>query len=149
MSKTQNRLNDIIAKLRQSDFRVTPQRIAIIRVLLDSHDHPTIEQVYAKVKTTFPTTSLATVYKTVNLLKEMGEILEVANSQGRNRYDGKNPTPHPHLICTDCKSVTDQDVSLLDRMADELQKITGYISLSHQIEFFGICPNCQEIRLQA
>lgn len=149
MPKTQNRLNDIIAKLRQSDFRVTPQRIAIIRVLLDSHDHPTIEQVYAKVKRTFPTTSLATVYKTVNLLKEMGEILEVANSQGRNRYDGKNPNPHPHLICTDCKSVTDQDVSLLDRMADELQKITGYTSLSYQIEFFGICPNCQEIRLQA
>lgn len=149
MSKTQNRLNDIIAKLRQSDFRVTPQRIAIIRVLLDSDDHPSIEQVYAKVKATFPTTSLATVYKTVNLLKEMGEILEVANSQGRNRYDGNNPTPHPHLICTECKSVTDQDVSLLDRMADELQKITGYISLSHQIEFFGICPNCQEISLQA
>lgn len=149
MLKTKNRLNDIIAKLRQQEFRVTPQRIAIIKVLLESHDHPSVEQVYATVKKNFPTTSLATVYKTVNLLKEVEEIREVSCPQGRTRYDGKNPEPHPHLICTECKTVTDQETSLLDRMVEELQKSTGYRSMLPQIEFFGICPDCQEAHMIA
>ena len=103
MQNNQTRLNDIIAKLRQREFRVTPQRIAIINILLNSDDHPSIERVYAQVKKTFPTTSLATVYKTVNLLKEINEILEVTFTNERNRYDGHTPTPHPHMICTQCK----------------------------------------------
>ena len=144
MKTPQERLDEILAQLRQRDFRITPQRIAIIRAFLYSDEHPSVEQVYQQVKTTFPTTSLATVYKTVILLKEVGEILEIGFADGRNRYDGKRPYPHPHLVCTQCKRIVDPEVNLLDRLTAEVARTSGYRIVSHQVEFFGICPTCQK-----
>ncbi len=144
MKKSQDRFDDIIAKLRQRECRITPQRIAILKTFLHSNEHPSVEQVYKQVKADFPTTSLATVYKTVNLLKDIGEILEIGFADGRNRYDGNKPYPHPHLICTKCKSIIDPEVTLLDQITAEIEKLSGYHVLSHQVEFFGICPKCQK-----
>lgn len=144
MKDPQQRLDDIIAKLRQLEFRITPQRIAILKAFLRSEAHPSVEQVHAQVKINFPTTSLATVYKTVNLLKEIGEILEIGFADGRNRYDGRKPYPHPHLICTKCQAIMDPAVSSVDQLTAEIEKSSGYRILSHQLEFFGICPACQK-----
>ncbi|PLX99653.1 MAG: transcriptional repressor [Desulfuromonas sp.] len=144
MSSDQTRFDTILEKLRQRECRITPQRVAILKAFLDHKDHPSVEQVYAEVKAHFPTTSLATVYKTVNLLKEIGEILEIGFSSGSNRYDGNKPYPHPHLICTQCNAIVDPDVSLLEKMTNEVAKSTGYRIISHQVEFFGTCPDCQE-----
>lgn len=144
MEVPQKRLAGILTKLREQNFRVTPQRIAILKVFLNNYDHPSVEQVYEQVKAVFPTTSLATVYKTVSLLKEVGEILEIGFADGGNRYDGNKPYPHPHLICTTCKTIMDSDVRLVDQMTTELEQTSGYQILSHQIEFFGICPSCQK-----
>ena len=143
MHTPQARFDEIIVKLRNLDFRITPQRAAILKIFLTSNNHPSVEQVYAQVRVDFPTTSLATVYKTVNLLKEVGEILEIGFADGGNRYDGNRPYPHPHLICTKCKSIIDSDVSLMGQITAELEQSSGYRILSHQIEFFGVCPGCQ------
>lgn len=139
----QQRLDEIIVKLRTLNFRITPQRVAILKIFLNSQDHPGVEQVYAQVKGDFPSTSLATVYKTVNLLKQVGEILEIGFADGGNRYDGNKPYPHPHLICTRCKKIMDPDIDLIGQMTSELEQTSGYRIVSHQIEFFGICPACQ------
>jgi Fur family peroxide stress response transcriptional regulator len=144
MKSSQDRLNDIVDKLRENGCRITPQRVAIIKTFLQSDEHPSIERVYEQVKVNFPTTSLATVYKTVNLLKEIDEILEIGFADGRNRYDGNKPYPHPHLICTKCKAIMDPDISLLDQLTTEVAQASGYRILSHQLEFFGICPDCQK-----
>ncbi len=114
-TETTDRLEQIIAKLRERDFRITPQRIAILKIFLGSVEHPSVEQVYRQVKPDFPTTSLATVYKTVNLLKEVGEILEIGFADGGNRYDGNKPYPHPHLICTRCKTIVDPQIELIEQ----------------------------------
>jgi len=144
MKNPQQRLDDILGKLRQRECRITPQRIAILKAFLNTDRHPSVEQVFDWVKTDFPTTSLATVYKTVALLKEIGEILEISFADGRNRYDGNKPYPHPHLICTRCNSIIDPDVSLLDQLTAEVTNSTGYRITSHQVELFGICPACQK-----
>ena len=144
MKTSQDRLDDIIAKLRERQCRITPQRVAILKIFLNSSDHPSVEQVYAQVKVNFPTTSLATVYKTVHLLKEIGEILEIGCVGGGNRYDGNKPYPHPHLICTKCKAILDPDVRLLEQLTKELADTSGYRIVSHQLDFFGICPVCQK-----
>lgn len=143
MKNPQQRLDDILAILRQRDLRITPQRIAILRAFLHSDQHPSVEQVYGEIRTDFPTISLATVYKTVNLLKELGEILEIGLTDGRNRYDGNKPYSHPHLICTACNRIIDPEISLLDQLTTEVAKATGYRITSHQVELFGICPACQ------
>jgi Fur family peroxide stress response transcriptional regulator len=144
VNNPQQRLDEILSKLRQRQFRITPQRIAILKAFLQTDQHPSVEQVYSQVKAHFPTTSLATVYKTVNLLKELGEILEIGFADGRNRYDGNRPYPHPHLICTLCRSIIDPEVSALDQMTDEVARATGYRITSHQVELFGTCPDCQK-----
>ncbi len=144
MTSPQTRLDEILARLRQRECRITPQRIAILQALLQSDRHPSVEMVYRQVSALFPTTSLATVYKTVNLLKEIGEVLEIPLAAGRNRYDGNKPFPHPHLICNSCNSVIDPEVSLLGPLKDEVAQATGYRITSHQVQLFGICPACQQ-----
>jgi Fur family peroxide stress response transcriptional regulator len=76
--------------------------------------------------------------------KQYSEILEIGFTDGGNRYDGNKPYPHPHLICTQCKTIIDPDINLIDQISSELEKNSGYKIKSHQIEFFGICPSCQE-----
>ena len=140
----QTRLDEILTKLRQRNCRITPQRIAILRAFLQSQDHPGVEKVYTEVKVNFPTTSLATVYKTVNLLKEIGEILEINFADRGNRYDGNQPYPHPHLICTECSKIVDPEVILLDQMTADITNSTGYRIDSHQVTYYGVCPSCQK-----
>ncbi len=133
----------MIQKLRAHDHRITPQRLAILRVLANSEGHPSVEQIYARVKTDFPTTSLATVYKNVSLMKSLGEVLELGFSDDSNRYDGNKPYPHPHLVCTNCKKIIDPDLSMLQDLTQELVQETGFQILNHRMDFFGICPECQ------
>jgi len=144
MADPQARLDEMITKLKERDHRLTPQRMAVLKILAANEGHPSVEQIYERVKADFPMTSLATIYKTVTLLKEMGEILELGFSNDGNRYDGIRPYPHPHLICTECKNIVDPDVATLSELRQEVAQSTGYQIVSHRLDFFGICPQCQE-----
>jgi Fur family peroxide stress response transcriptional regulator len=144
MPEPRERLDSIITMLRERGCRITPQRIAILRVFLSRCDHPGVEQVYEQVKASFPTTSLATVYKTVHLLKELGEILEIGTTAGRHRYDGLKPYPHPHLMCTTCQNIIDPQLSLLPELTAEVEATSGFRVTSHQLDFYGVCPACQK-----
>jgi Fur family peroxide stress response transcriptional regulator len=144
MVDAQTRLDKMLQKLRQRNFRITPQRIAVLKVLAFSEGHPSVENIYEEVRKDFPTTSLATVYKTVTLLKELNEVLELGFPEGSNRYDGNKPYPHPHLICTKCKKIVDPDLASLEEMTQELVSDTGFQIINHRLDFFGICPDCQK-----
>ena len=146
MFDTHTRLNEMVTKLRDHEHRITPQRMAVLKVLVNNQEHPTVEQIHSRVKEDFPMTSLATVYKTVAVLTEMGEILELGFSGDCKRYDGRNPHPHPHLVCIKCRSIIDLDLDIpvLSELPQEVAQRTGYQILSHQLDFFGICPQCQE-----
>ena len=135
----------LTSALKKAGMRVTPQRVAIVEVILSRCDHPSVEQLYEQVRVQFPTTSLATVYKTVHLLKEIGELLEIGTLDGGNRYDGGKPYPHPHLVCTRCKAITDPELPLLRELATQAETVSGYRIISHQLNFFGICPLCQRL----
>ena len=143
MPEQRTRLNKMLETLKEHDFRITPQRIAVLKVLALSDGHPSVEQIYQEVKRDFPTTSLATVYKTVTLLKELNEVLELGFPDGSNRYDGNKPFPHPHLICTKCRKIMDPDLESLEGVKKELTSETGFKIVSHRLDFFGICPDCQ------
>ncbi len=136
------RLDEMLAKLRERHFRITPQRLAILETLAVSDGHPSVESVFAKVRKNFPTTSLATVYKTITLLKELNEVLELGFPDGSNRYDGSKPTPHPHMICTRCKKIIDPDLTSLEQLTREASQKTGFKIVTHRLDFFGICPEC-------
>jgi Fur family peroxide stress response transcriptional regulator len=140
------RLERMLGKLKALKLRVTPQRLEVLRILSASTGHPCVEEIHAQVQAAFPTTSLATTYKTVALLKELGEVLELGFADGGNRYDGNKPYPHPHVICTRCHAIMDPDLSMLGDMTEEAARETGFHILTHRLDFFGLCPKCQEER---
>jgi Fur family peroxide stress response transcriptional regulator len=137
------RLGQMLSKLKGHDFRITPQRLAVLNVLAASDGHPSVERIYDMVRVQFPTTSIATIYKTVALLKQENEVLEISFPDGSNRYDGNKPYPHPHLICTRCKKIIDPDLSSLEDLAKEVTRETGFQIATHRVDFFGLCRECQ------
>ncbi|MEJ5314740.1 MULTISPECIES: Fur family transcriptional regulator [Anaerolinea] len=146
MRDPEQRFQELMAKLRARAYRLTPQRVALIRLLAYSEGHPDAAELYRRLLDQFPTTSLATVYKTLNLLKEMGEVLEIEiNGIGGegSRFDGNDPAPHPHLICVRCHRIMDGQVSLTEEILQTVQGQSGYRVISHRLDFYGICPECQ------
>jgi len=143
-NKSQARYEELLKKLRQSEHRLTPQRVALVRLLAESEGHPSAARLYDQLKEQYPTMSLATVYKTLNLLKDLDEVLELGFWDDDGRYDGKRPYPHPHLICIRCRNIIDPDVNLADDLAQQVAQLTGYQVLSHRLDFYGLCPACQE-----
>jgi Fur family peroxide stress response transcriptional regulator len=137
------RFVELIAKLQEREYRLTPQRVALLRLLATSDGHPSASQLYDQIKAQFPTTSPATVYKTLNLLKEMGEVLELGFSDDDNRYDGHKPFPHPHLICLCCRKIVDPEVNLVQDLEQQMIQSSGFQILSHRLDFYGLCPDCQ------
>lgn len=143
MSQPEARLNELVAKLRDRGHRLTPQRIAVLRILAASEGHPSVEQIYERIVDEFPTTSLATVYKTITMLKGAGEVLELGFADGSNRYDGQRPYPHPHLICTRCGEIHDLEAPALSEMIRQASQDIDYQITSHRLDFYGLCPSCQ------
>jgi Fur family transcriptional regulator, peroxide stress response regulator len=143
MVDPRNRLEQMLAKLKARNFRITPQRLAILKILASSENHPSVERIYEQVKQDFATTSLATIYKTVILLKQLHEVLELGFPDGSNRYDGNKPYPHPHVVCLRCKRILDPDLGSLAPLTAEAAHTTGFRIVDHRLDFFGICPECQ------
>jgi Fur family peroxide stress response transcriptional regulator len=140
--RPQNRFETIIQSLRDNGHKITPQRMAIVKILAKSDGHPSVEDIHSLIKQDFPTMSLATVYRNIVLIKSLGEVLELGFPDGSNRYDGNKPTPHPHVICIKCRKIVDPDLDSLDEMTKEVARETDFKILNHRMDFFGICSNC-------
>ncbi len=118
--------------------------MAVLKILLNDTEHLSVEQIYQRVRADFPMTSLATIYKTLAVLKDMGEVLELSFGDSGSHYDGGKPYPHPHLFCMQCKSIRDVDLDSLSQLPQQVAQQTGYRIVSHRFDFFGVCPQCQE-----
>lgn len=142
MADHNKRADTIIRKLRENCHKITPQRLAIVKILAVSEGHPSVEDIYELIRADFPTMSLATVYRNIVLLKSLGEVLELGFPDGSNRYDGNKPVPHPHVICIRCKKIVDPVLDSLDEMKKEVALETDFKILNHRLDFFGICSSC-------
>lgn len=142
MPDPEARFNEMIALLKERNFRLTPQRVELVRLIAVSGGHPSATQFYARIKERFPTMSHATVYKTLALLKEMNQVLEI-DLRGDSRYDGNRPGAHPHLICTKCNQIVDGELEIDSSLLKKLEETSGYQILHPQINFYGLCPDCK------
>jgi Fur family peroxide stress response transcriptional regulator len=142
MTSHNERFDTIIQKLRDHGHKITPQRLAIVEILAKSEGHPSVENIHGQIKNDFPTMSLATVYRNIELIKSLGEVLELGFPDGSNRYDGHKPYPHPHVICIKCRKIVDPHLDSLDDMKKEVESETDFTILNHRLDFFGICSNC-------
>ncbi len=112
-------------------------------MLVYGKEHLSAAQLYERLRERFPTTSLATVYKTLNLLRDMGEVIEISFSDGDTHYDGRTLAPHIHLICTQCHRISDAPFVAVPDLIAELTAQTGYRITGQRFDFYGICPVCQ------
>jgi Fe2+ or Zn2+ uptake regulation protein len=135
-------LETLLDQLHQNGLRVTPQRRAILKLLVDDENHPTAAQIYERLVSTMPDISRATVYNTLRELSDLGELKPIHDlHEGVQRYDTNNEVHH-HLYCIQCDRLIDlaHDFEGLDLAPEEK---SGYQILSHQVTFYGICPDCQ------
>ncbi len=139
----QVQINSLAEGLKQQGVRLTPQRLAVLKALVSESHHPTAEQVYNLVRMDFPTTSLATIYKTLAKLIETGQLVEMGFNDGSNRYD-LLADPHAHLICVRCKSIKDLEVIGIDQLGQDSITQNGYLRVSQRFDIYGVCPQCQK-----
>lgn len=121
------------------------QREAIKEYLASTNTHPTADTVYMHVKEIFPNISLGTVYRNLNLLADLGEIVKITTPDGADRLDA-HIQPHYHFYCKECKQVFDMPLDVIesiDKIASE--SFDGEID-SHTIMFCGTCANCMKNR---
>ncbi len=144
MADPNARYEQIIGKLKEAGHKLTPQRMAIAKLLALSEGHPSVERIFEQLQSGFPTMSLATVYRNVMLIKSLGEVLELGFADGSNRYDGNKPYPHPHVVCVKCKKIVDPDLESLSDMSEEVETETGFQILTHRLDFFGVCSSCRQ-----
>ena len=102
-------------------IRQTPQRLAIAEVVVNSGDHPSVKEIYQRVKEFFPYVTLATVYSTLETLEQAG-IVRALPFQKQSRYDA-NLSPHANLVCVGCGGVVDSSAGeeILTRLKSQLE----------------------------
>ena len=126
-----------------SGLAVTHQRQVVYEVLCSTPGHPSPEEVYARVKRKIPSVSLATVYKNIHLFLEAGIFHEVSLHHGSLRIE-TNQSPHHHLVCTVCKSISDiqqEDLGPMRRMGI---LPGGFLVERYAIDVLGRCASCQK-----
>jgi Fe2+ or Zn2+ uptake regulation protein len=133
-------LESLCAQLKARGRRVTPQRRAIVRVLLDNSKHLTAEHVYTQVRDAIPDLSPATVYNTLHELAEMGMLLELDLGLGERHYD-ITTADHAHLVCLACGRIEDVpcDLEELELLPEHTH---GFEVLDCRVVYRGYCPVC-------
>ncbi len=135
---------ELLNLLKQHDLKATPQRLCVLKIL-KKHEHPTIDELYAQVKSEYPSISLATVYKNLNTLQEQGLVVEV-NVPNQKAYYDIYEEPHMHMICSNCGKISDlkfKDTNL-SKYQEEIEKSVG--TLINRLElsaYTDFCAHCK------
>ena len=135
-------MENITAIFKEKKLKLTPQRLAVYKYLMSTKEHPSAEVIYKAIQKDFPTMSLATVYKALKTLVEVGLVQELNVGEGNFRYDG-NMNSNPHIQCINCGKVDDLMNISLDHLNSEVEQKSNYKVLSNQTYFYGLCKDCQ------
>jgi Fur family ferric uptake transcriptional regulator len=136
---------DITSELRKHGYKLTPQRRAVIRIVTDAKDHLTPTDIYEKMRDVYPGTGLVTIYRTLEILAELGLICEVHSGGSCRSYTMGLQQHHHHLICSGCGAVVDFTGHYLEELEKSLSKKSGFRIDGHLLEFIGLCRKCQKV----
>jgi Fe2+ or Zn2+ uptake regulation protein len=123
-------------------LRMTHQRELILEELGNSHNHPTADALYERIKKKLPRISLATVYRNLEILSEAGMIRKLEISGRQKRFD-KEIEQHDHVFCVQCRRVDDIKFDQSRLVSLEEEQCRGYKISGCRVEFYGLCPKCQ------
>ena len=139
-------------KFRGCGYRITAGREAILDALSKSDKHLSAEDIYMKVHPKYPNIGLTTIYRTLDVLVQLGLVFKFDFGDKRARYElaegPKGAHHHHHLVCTKCRRVLDytdfidEEVELLNQTEKGLSKKYNFKITNHLIQFYGLCSNC-------
>ncbi len=139
-------------KVKDCGYRITAGREAIIEALSATHDHLSAEDVYARIHDKYPNVGLTTIYRTLDMLVNLGLVFKFDFGDGKARYEltegPKGAHHHHHLVCTGCKRVIDytdfidDELELLHRTEKGLSQKYNFRINNHLIQFYGLCQGC-------
>ncbi|WP_436887938.1 Fur family transcriptional regulator [Mammaliicoccus sciuri] len=144
----EERIQRVKEQLHKASYKLTPQREATVRVLLENEaDHLSAEDVYLKVKDKAPEIGLATVYRTLELLAELKVVDKINFGDGVARFDLRKEGAkhfHHHMVCMECGAVDEIEEDLLEDVERRVEKEFNFKILDHRLTFHGICNRCHE-----
>jgi len=139
-----DRTEVFVQTLRQAGLRLTPQRLAICRLLATTDKHPTAQMIYDELHPEYPSLSLATVYNTLDVLVQLNMIHALGSAgDDAEHYDG-NTDPHINLACISCHRVIDLESPHVETLEQEVAENSGYHLLGARFMYYGLCPQCQQ-----
>ena len=137
-------MHKIAAQLRESGYRVTPQRQIILDAVCQLGGHVTPEEVYNHVHAITPALNRTTVYRTLHFLSEQRIITVAQMPDGRFGYELAFEEPHHHLICRRCEASIEISHNLLKQLFSDIEKKHQFAIDMDHISFFGLCASCRQ-----
>ena len=135
--------DELTAMFRSSGLRVTPQRQAIFRLLQGTDAHPTVDALYDAARAEMPTISRKTVYQTVHDLEALGEVELLDVGTGSIRVDPNVERLHQHLVCSQCGTVRDVLVDVVDLRVPARYRQEFHVE-GVEVVFRGVCSACAD-----
>jgi Fur family transcriptional regulator, ferric uptake regulator len=129
--------------LKQRGLRMTPQRQLILDAVASARGHISVDHVYQQVISQFPDVNVTTVYRTLEVLEELGLVRHTHFHDGVAQYQRTDEAPHHHLVCTVCDGDTELDMELLEPLAEALRRRYGFKADLAHTAIVGICRDCQ------
>lgn len=143
-----NKLDEMIILLKNKGYKLTPQRRYILDVILrHNNDHLNIDEIYTEVKKDYPDIGIATIYRTAQLLEDIGLISKHYFDDGCYRYElteGSKEHNHHHLICNRCGMVIEIQDNYFEAIEDYIEKEKKFKITNHNVTFYGLCQNCNK-----
>ena len=141
-------MEDLKKRLQERQLKMTPQRKTVLQVFLDhSGEHLSAEDGHDILRENQLEIGLATVYRSLDLLAEIGILQKMEFGDGCSRYEVNTTDPHHHhhhhLICTRCGKVIEFADDMLEDLENDIAQKSGFKIVDHQVKFFGICKECQ------
>jgi len=121
--------------------KLTPQREAVLKVILEREGHPTASEIFEAARKRLPTISYATVYNSLRYLKDAGLVHEISFGDSASRYD-RETDRHDHAICTGCGSLVDFDLPEAAKLISAAARKSKFKPQSVHLTLRGICPDC-------
>lgn len=135
---------DLINKLSEQGYRLTPQRMLVLSAIENSEDHISAEEIYTQVVAKYPHVNISTIYRNLELLNRLGLVTETDLGGGRVRYHPAGKGHHHHLVCQECGKIIDLDESVLSSLKDILLREYKFSADLRHLAIFGRCADCNK-----
>ncbi len=129
--------------LRGLGYRLTPQRLMIVEAVHSSDEHTSADDIFQKVQSLYPHINISTIYRTLDLLKELDLVTETDLGEGKVYYHWADKGRHHHLVCQSCGSLIALEDSVLDSLQETLREKHGFLANLSHLALFGVCGPCQ------